>query len=240
MYSEIEEWRKNGCDWTKGVQIYLEHGKNSLMLKLCNGSESSFAKSKLISEMKLLETSSNNTIESKSHSIPIIEKEKPKVKVWNKKSGVQDYHALPDKLKKKRDRVGVMFKEVIEWRKEIHELIGTSDKKMITLENAMKIMDHRDENGDAAPFTLTYVTYNSETKKGGEVVKALCKFRVRQKGLQRFASGTKKTEKAKKNPNHSKHGTINIQWVNTLEFATVHTFLIFEINERPVSVSTYG
>lgn len=178
--------------------------------------------------------------ESKDVAYPIISASKPKPKIWEKKTGVKDYYSLPDQLKMKRDEISLMFKEVIRWRAEVHKLIGTSDKKMITLEAAFAIMDQIDEHGNAVPFSLTYVTYNDSTKEGGQVIKARSKVRFKETNIARYSVGASKIKKNRKNPHHSVHGTMTLQWVNTLEIRTVHTYLIFEINDRPVSISNYG
>lgn len=226
--------------WDKGVELYRKYGENSLVLKLCNGSASSFSFNKLKAGLEALIADETPIHNSKEAVQPILEEDKPKAKIWEKKQGVKNFDALPEVLQKKRIEVGQLFKEMILLRKEMHQIIGTKDRRPIDLEEAFAMMDQVDSNGDAIPFSIVYVTYNQELNTGGDVIRARAKVRFKQKGVQRFASGKKKVATARKNPNHSKHGTVNIQWVNTLEYRTVHTYLIFEINGLPVTLGKNG
>jgi hypothetical protein len=239
VYHDINRWIKSGCQWHTGAELYILHGTNRLLLKLCGGAESSFARDKLTTALKAMAADAEPVQESRDMAKEALIPDKPTIKVWDKKAGVKDYFSLPQHLKAKRDEISTEFKDVIRWRKEMHLLIGTSDKRMITLEEAFAIMDQVDGDGNAVPFVLTYVTYNSDLGTGGEIIKALSKVRFKQQGIARFS--TSKTErKNRKNPNHGTHGTMTLQWVNTLEIRKVHTYLIFEINDRPVSISKYG
>jgi hypothetical protein len=101
-------------------------------------------------------------------------------------------------------------------------------------------MDSVDKQGEPVPFRLWYFTFNEDQQTGGELKKSFATVRFKASPKLRFAKNKKDHVKKRVNPNHSIHGTVNIQMVNTLEFRTVHTWLIMQINDQPVTLGNYG
>lgn len=111
------------------------------------------------------------------------------------------------------------------------------DKGVIKLKEALEIMRRRDIKGEPVPFDITYKTFSAISKKGGK-----------HKTIQGAtylppANPDSETEinilnvldpvRAKRNPNHYKNRTRNLQLPNK-DVRTIHIDFIISINNLTV------
>ena len=233
--TEIARWKTEGKNYKRAVELYQKYGQNTLILTLIKTPETTFTKQKLYQDLEnILATESPN-----AEVVDFVEQVYQKPVVYPK-NGVDPAITLPTNLIKKQEEIKELYKQSLELRRRIHNLIPTIDRQPITLQQCFQIMEQQDQQGSPIPFTLTWVTYNEETGAGGKVHKSLCITRFNQKGKFRFAVGKKMIKKNRTNPLHSQHGTVNVQLVNSLEYRKIHTWLIFQINNTPVTLGNNG
>lgn len=105
--------------------------------------------------------------------------------------------------------------------------------------DALEVINSRDRNGDAIPFSIAFYTWNDRTGQGGELVK-LDKVRlVVKKAYSRKKAG--EAINRKREPNNYANFTRTLEvldpkWVQSHghSMLSVHVVLIEEINNKPV------
>lgn len=88
-------------------------------------------------------------------------------------------------------------------------------KKPLFLREVLQMMRQTDVNGEAVPFSLEWRTYNKQNKMGGKLMtidRAVLCFKLEKDKVMNWEAvlKVKPIEKERKNPNHHKNYTINI------------------------------
>lgn len=221
-------------DFAKGVKLYAKYGKDASTLKILNSGTTSYTKRKLKAALEALLQKENTT---KAILTEIATAKQPiKLRVYESKS--KPTRKLDERAQKLKDEVGVLYRRCIYLRHSIRHQIGAPDKMPLTMEQAFQMMENIDGRKQAIPFTLRWLTYNHAMQTGGKVMEELVVFRVKEdRRVGGFAKGKKAAKAISNSPNHRIHGTINVQQVDgSDQVRTVHSYLIFEINGRPVQL----
>jgi hypothetical protein len=109
---------------------------------------------------------------------------------------------------------------------------------VISLVDALTLMDESDLNGNPIPFSISFFTYAKSTKIGGELkhlpAATVCRGRkvTRSNGRAQFFQENKTSPK--RNPNHSQHGTRNFKIHGSEQIVKVHIRLIHDYNGMKV------
>lgn len=88
----------------------------------------------------------------------------------------------------------------------------------ISLKEVLQKMKTTDKEGHAIPFSLSAFTFNSNTKKGGNLrhyknARFVMSNKKQQPSLEALTRSASLLPKTKKNPNHFEHDTINIEFM---------------------------
>ncbi|CAL2105488.1 conserved hypothetical protein [Tenacibaculum sp. 190524A02b] len=93
-------------------------------------------------------------------------------------------------------------------------------------------MRQKDEHQNPIPFDIEWRTFNGQNKMGGKLIVAhgaiLCMKSTKKKDIIKTLK-TAPIDKERKNPNHWKHKTRNIELANG-EVKKVHFILIIKFN----------
>lgn len=105
----------------------------------------------------------------------------------------------------------------------------------VTFSECLEIVNTKDKAGNPYPFTIDVYTLNKNSKSGGalrryENVKLL-KRKKSKSGLGSLTIAASTIQKAKRNPNHFKNRTRNIEFSND-DIKTIHIRLIKSINGK--------
>lgn len=108
--------------------------------------------------------------------------------------------------------------------------------KTISLKEALKIIDLKNSQGEHIPFAISFRTLNRNSKTGGALRTYTSVTFPKQKGepteKQKIAA-LQRAAKQRKNPNHFKNRTRNLQKANG-EIFKVNIRLIVSINNQKV------
>ena len=105
---------------------------------------------------------------------------------------------------------------------------------MIRLIDALNLMDEVDKEGSPVPFSIKYVTYNRKSKTGGEVISIAHAMKcVTKRGGKVVYDGRQKSG-SKRNPNHFKNSTRNLNIAGTDQIRKCNIRLITEFNGQKV------
>lgn len=111
------------------------------------------------------------------------------------------------------------------------------NNRVIFLKEALKIISARDCNNKPLPFSLCYRTFNSQTKKGGKLVRLAGVKNLPDKNENSNPSlsfdAVFSLDKSSKNPNHFINRTRNIE-LPSGDIKTIRIDFITEINGSKV------
>jgi hypothetical protein len=105
---------------------------------------------------------------------------------------------------------------------------------MLQLTQVLEQMEKTDKGGNPLPFTVTFVTANTQTEEGGDLVTLKGAVLAQKiKGLPTYAKrAIQQEDEAIKNPKHWENGTRNL-WHNE-RYVKVHIRLITQFNGTKV------
>ena len=95
-------------------------------------------------------------------------------------------------------------------------------------------MDEVDRDGNPVPFSIKYVTYNRKNKTGGEVVSIAQAMKCVTKRGGKIIYDTREKSGSKRNPNHFKNSTRNLNIVGTDQIRKSNIRMIIEFNGQKV------
>ncbi len=105
----------------------------------------------------------------------------------------------------------------------------------VTLSECLEIINTKDKFGNPYPFTVDVFTLNKNSKSGGSLRRfenvKLLKFKKSKRTLGSLTVSASTMAKPKRNPNHFKNRTRNIELPND-EIKTIHIRLIKNINGK--------
>lgn len=108
---------------------------------------------------------------------------------------------------------------------------------IISLTDALKIIQLKDREGKPFPFDLTYRTFNSQTKKGGKLKTALAAKYLPEANPNRIAGFSQEEifseVKTSKNPNHFSNRTRNIELADG-KIRKVRIDFLISINNKKI------
>lgn len=106
----------------------------------------------------------------------------------------------------------------------------------ISLKDALQILELKDKNGGAYPFTISFRTLNKQSKHGGRLVSyenAKLFIPKKNNDQKALAKSLQYAPTNKKNPNHFLNRTRNIEQENG-NISKIHIRLIDSINGKKV------
>ncbi|SEC46579.1 hypothetical protein SAMN04489761_3070 [Tenacibaculum sp. MAR_2009_124] len=111
----------------------------------------------------------------------------------------------------------------------------------ISLKEVLQEMKKTDKEGYAIPFSLSAFTFNSNTKKGGnlrhyENARFVMSNKKQKQSLEALTRSASLLPKPKKNPSHFENGTINIEYMENdkRELRKIKIRFIKSFNEKLV------
>ena len=244
-YKPLQNWLRTNGTYETGVELYTVLGKDDYLKNvLFKRRESNFIYEKLRGELEKILKELKPVME-----VPIVKEnalvKKPIIEKLDKKheySGVSvdEFFNLPQELQKARLEIGQCYAEVVRMRRIIkRELNLPAAKGTITLQEAFYQMSQVTKDKKGIPFEMTWVTYNSDTGEGGEMLTHDCILKFGNKTGSKYKTITPK-ESDRRDPRHDIHGTVNIQIANTIELRKLHTWLIFRVNGWDVVIGEGG
>lgn len=234
----LEEFISNGGSWQQGVELYRALGTdNYLKNYLFARGENEYSFTRLKEELNKIHQDLKTVTAAPILSEPVnnqVKKEQTKPGI-----SVDDFFNLPQELQRRRLEIGQLYSEVITNRQAIRRVLNLPSKGTVTLQECFHIMSQLDRRGRPQPFTLTWVTYDTKTKKGGEVKQLDCVLKFGNKTGSKYKPVADAVSD-RRDPRHFIHGTINLQVCNTLEIRKANTWLIMNINGYDVTLSNNG
>lgn len=226
-YKDLKNWIENNGSYVNGVLIYMALGSNDYYKSnLFVRPESQFTRDKLYSELKAIYNNTKPTIE-----VPIIEIKPQKTDTKREYKGLDnnEFFDLPRELQEKRLKIGSLYGDVMNQRKAIRQELALPSKGVLSLQEAYHIMGQVMGNNKPVPFKLAWVTYNEDTKVGGDLKELDCVIKWGNRTGSKFKP-LAAADTIRKDARHDIHGTFNVQILNTIEVRKVHTWLIFQVN----------
>jgi len=230
---DVKEWLRNSQNYSEGVKILKKYSKDDYLIGLLESYEAPFTRGKLIAAMEEL-------MESQQTEERVEEIEKTIYQSRVSLETILNAGKLPAKIQMMKEEKGKLFKEVLELRQQMKKLLKLKTRGVLTIKEVLELMEQTDRRGKYLPFSITYITYNSQHHTGGDVLRwdkaVLANMNV--SGSRVVYERTPRS--VKKNPNHWKNSTRNIHPLDTLEHRKVHIWLIMEFNGMEVTLGNAG
>lgn len=243
LHIDISRWLHSKQCYKSGIELFKKACGDEFYINLFESYENPFTRGKL--EEMLQDWADNiNTNNKVDDAVNISTDDNETRDTSNSTVDTLYTNSIPDVIINYKAEKGRLFKEVLEHRRIIKKTIPLNTKGWITLRNALKIMEQISKTGKSVPFSITYVTWNDSTHRGGEII---CWKKAVLANLNLTGSRLQSSRKTKqlhsviaKNPNHWKHGTRNINPEDSIEVRKLHIWLIFEFNGQEVLLSEPG
>jgi signal peptidase I len=217
-------WINSGCDYKAGVSIYSKLGGNKTLLGLFNKFSTRYYQDKLYSELIKIKVDFE-----KSEIITPVE-----IKTQN-----IEFESMPSQLQKLDREKSKLFTNILKARTELKSLVKLQTKGRITIADACAVMAEMDRFKRLKPFSVTFVSYNKRTGKGGDIVRyPNCYLRVVNNTGSRIIKDFKKN--ATHQPNHWQNSTRNFEVIGTNQIKKLHIWLMLEFNGMEVVTSDQG
>jgi hypothetical protein len=232
LTSEVRKWLDGPGDFPKGVELYRQVDHSPVLLALFERSQNQYTRKKLREELE-------------EHYRKYADLPRPEKPV-NSLPQV-DAFSLPDVLKAKNTRKNELYKETLRLRAQLKDKIADQltprlkTRSRLTIAEVCQMMEQQDRAGRMRPFSITYVTHNSQTGRGGEVIhwETAALSRTNVTGTKTYNSTN--FEKLKnRRPNHWKNSTRNILPLAGKEVRKLNIWLIFEFNGAEVMMGDAG
>lgn len=223
---QIKKWIENGKPYDEGIAIYEQHGRNAVLKDLFKKYKSNFYHQKLCAELVQI----MNDLEVVADSTPK-EIQASIIAVENPTQQQLDLNYEKAKL----------FRSILKTRQEIKKIIKLPTVGKIGHWDACETMKQKDKNGNLKPFSVTYMSYNSRTNKGGEILKfPHCVFRIENNTGSKVMKG--KQHYKGYQPRHWENSTRNFLPLGMSQgnIKKLHVWLMFEFNGMEVVVSEQG
>lgn len=220
---KIKLWIDNGCDYSEGVALYEIYGDNNVFKDLFKKYKSRYYYDKLYTELIGIKVNYE-----KSQIIT------PK----DVKSKEIEFEQLPDKLQRLDREKSKLFKNIIQTRTEIKKLAKLKTNGRITIADCLSEMSQLDRYKRLKPFSVTYISYNQTTGKGGDIIHfPSCYLRV----VNNTGSKLRKPiSHSKYQPKHWHNSTRNFEPIGSGEIKKLHIWLMLEFNGMEVVTSELG
>lgn len=221
---EISRWIDTGCKYDEGVAIYKIHGSNSVLKDLFQKFKSRYYNEKLYQELIAIKVQ----FEAENTIVPVV------VRVQR-----TPYEELPQKLQQLEREKSRLYRQILENRKLLKKRLKLKTSGQITMAEALEEMAHTDRYGRLKPFSITYISYNKRSGKGGQVISfPSCYLRVLNNTGSKIIRNKKRLEA--RQPNHWKNSTRNIEPIGSGEIRKFHIWLMIEFNGKEVVISDLG
>lgn len=217
-------WINSGCDYKSGVNLYSKYGDNKTLLSLFGKFSTRYYQDKLHSELIKIKVEFE-----KSQVITPVEV----------KAALPEYESLPEQLQKLDREKSKLFTNIIKARTELKSLVKLQTKGRITIADACAAMAEKDRFKRLKPFSVTFVSYNKRTGKGGDIVRyPSCYLRVVNNTGSKVIKDYKKH--STNQPNHWQNSTRNFEVIGTNQIKKLHIWLMLEFNGMEVVTSDQG
>lgn len=217
-------WIDSGCDYSSGIKIYDTYGDNNVLKGLFSKHSTRYYQDKLYSELINIKVSSEKNqihelIRIKPDEIPI--------------------ESMPEKLQKLEREKSRLFIKILKDRRKMKELLKIKTNGRISMGDALDLMAETDRYGRLKPFSLTYISFNKRTGKGGEVISfKSCYLRVVNNTGSKVRKG--KINPQSHQPDHWKNSTRNFEPIGSGVIRKFHIWLLMEFNGMEVVTSDIG
>lgn len=223
---DLNKWLADPSDYQFGIKLYEECGGNSTQLDLFKKYDNAFCRDKLYGLLK--------EVQSKITTPKIVDE--PKL----------DFLEIPDVLKTLQQEKGKLYAEIFPYRKVLKTEFKEQLRKMITthesisVKDACDMMKNVDRHKKPVPFSIAFVTYNKETKEGGELVYYEHATLTETNGMASRSYQNKDVKKKSKSPNHWKNSTRNILPLASQEPKKLHIWLMLMFDGMEVVMGDAG
>lgn len=221
---QINKWIDTGCKFEEGVAIYEAHGTNSVLKDLFKKFKSRYYNEKLYEELINIKVN----FEAENTIVPVV--------VRTQKTPYED---LPQKLQFLEREKSRLYRQILHNRKLLKKRLKLKTNGQITMAEALEEMAHTDKYGRMKPFSITYISFNKRTGKGGQVISyPNCYLKVLNNTGSKTIRNKKRIEA--RQPNHWKNSTRNIEPIGSGEIRKFHIWLMIEFNGKEVVISDLG
>lgn len=223
---EIKQWIDNGCDWKAGAALYEKYGTNGTLKKLFQGKPTRFYQDKMYTELITIKVEAERALTITPDQV---------------KAKAVPYEDLPQKLQRLDKDKSALFVSILKNRKELKKLaaITYTERSRISMKEALEEMAAMDRRGRLKPFSITYISYNKRTGKGGEVLRYNnCYLQVVNNTGTRILKGKK--HYSSHQPDHWKNSTRNFKPHGDSAIRKFHIWLLLEFNGMEVVTSDQG
>lgn len=232
LTSDLKRWLDGDGDHRTGVELYRQASGSAVLISLFERSENQYTRKKL-----------REVLQAKydQHEQIARPEEKPKAMPQ------VDAFSLPEELKNRNTRKNELYKETLRLRTQLKDAIAAQltpklkIRTRLTIAEVCQMMEQQDRAGRMRPFSITYVTHNSQTGRGGEVIhwEHAVLSRTNVTGTKTYNStGFEKLKNRR--PNHWKNSTRNILPLAGKEVRKLNIWLIFEFNGAEVMMGDAG
>jgi hypothetical protein len=221
---KIKHWIDAGCIYKDGVALYNIYGGNNTLKGLFDKFSTRFYQDKLYQELIGIKVA----FEKMQVITP--------VSIQAKAVAFED---LPDKLKRMDREKSDLFRRIIQSRHALKKYVTLKTNGRISMADALNAMAERDRFKRLKPFSITYISYNKTTDKGGEVLHyPSCYLRVVNNTGSRVKKGD--IHYSSKQPSHWKNSTRNFEPIGSGQVKKFHIWLLIEFNGMEVVTSELG
>lgn len=244
LHIEINRWLSSSQDFEQGIALFEKACNDEFFLNLFKKYENPYTRGKL--EEKLQEWA--DTISTQNKASQAIEDSESQDTGLDKivKSAIEPIvgNNMPEVILNFQQEKGILFKEILQHRRKIKETLDLKTKGYIVLRDALRMMEQLTKTGKSLPFSITYITWNDSTHRGGEIISwskaVVANLNLTGSRIQPTRRARPLTQVKGKNPNHWKNSTRNINPEGSLEVRKLHIWLIFEFNGMEVLLSEPG
>jgi hypothetical protein len=221
---EIKNWIDSGCDWQTGKALHARYGTNKTLGKLFEKNSSRFYQDKLYQELISIKVAADQALVITPVEVKAIAK---------------SYEELPEKLQQLDREKGVLYKRILVARTELKKHLKLKTNGRITMRDALEEMAKLDNYKRLKPFSVTYISYNQRTGRGGEILSfPNCYLKVVNNTGSRVKKGA--IHYSSRQPDHWRNGTRNFEPIGSGKIMKLHIWLMIEFNGMEVITSELG